>query len=130
MNNWNPEGLKTVCVDFNGVLDLYAGYTGGMYPIRIGAIEFLTELKRMGLDIVILTSADPVDIWAWLEHYGIQSLIKQVTNIKVPAIAYIDDRAIPFTGDFDVALETLKTFKCFWEDDNHRETPTLEVEDG
>jgi hypothetical protein len=120
---WNPDGLNTICVDFNGVLDTYRGYKPGyMYPARPGADRFLAELSSK-YKVVILTSADVDDVVKWLNEYNLYQYITMVTDKKVAAIAYIDDRAIRFDGSFDKVLNTLDVFKCFWEDEEHRETP-------
>lgn len=120
---WNPDGMKTVCVDFNGVLDTYRGYKPGyMYPARPGVDRFLAELSKR-YRVVIFTVVDIYNVMQWLKEYNLSKYIWHVTDRKVPVIAYIDDRGIRFDGSFDKVLDTLETFKCFWEDEEHIETP-------
>ncbi len=106
----------TVCVDYNGVLDMYAGWKPDVvYPPREGALEFLQGLNRMGYRVVILSSIEPGKVWDWLVQHGLDGPVRDVTNKKVPAIAYVDDRAVCFRGDFAEALEQLRDFKAHWE---------------
>ena len=41
--------------------------------------------------------------------------VSEVTSIKPPAIAYIDDRAITFDGDYTETIKELKNFKPYWQ---------------
>lgn len=93
---------KNVSVDFDGVLHTYqSGWTGPepTDPPEPGALEFVTGLIDMGLNPIIVSSrADTISgrlhIKAWLERHGFPPL--DVTNEKVQAIAYVDDRAIRY----------------------------------
>lgn len=91
-----------VCVDLDGVLNLYDGWKGEDHfaELRPGATEFLQALNNNGFSVVVLTSRDPVKTLAWLTDSGMVYLVDKVTNKKIPAIAYVDDRAVRFTGDF------------------------------
>lgn len=110
--------MKTIGLDFNGVLDTYEGWVGGKeYPPREGAKSFLKSLKDNNFDIIILTSIEPLKVIAWLDKYGLKKYVSGVTNTKPPAFVYLDDRAVCFKGDFDDALEQIKNFKAHWEDD-------------
>jgi hypothetical protein len=101
-----------LCVDFDGVLhDIYAapyrgrGHADGP-PIR-GAILFLRSLLPH-FEVWILSARAKT----WFgrrairrfitEHAGIDVLrqIHRVTDRKPPAVAYIDDRAVRFSGAF------------------------------
>lgn len=105
----------TICVDFDGVLNVYTGdWRGALAPIRLGVDQFLRELKRRGYSVVILTARSPKQVADWLHTWGIESLVDEVTNIKVPAVAYIDDRALIFRGDFSTVLDDLATFRPYW----------------
>lgn len=50
----------------------------------------------------------------WLNNNGFPSM--KVTNRKVPAVAYIDDRAIQFNGNY----KKLKNFKPYWAKEYYR----------
>mgnify|MGYP001587210552 CR=1 FL=1 len=107
----------TVCVDFNGCLDLYTGWVkdgmGTEYPPREGAAEFLEALHSK-YKVFILSSIQPMDIQVWLDKNGMGQWVDDVTKIKPPAIAYIDDRGITFKGDFGDVLRQLEDFKPHW----------------
>ena len=108
--------LRTVCVDWNGVLDTYGGYRGPEHfdPPRPGADAFLARLKEMGFRVVILSARDPADVWAWLRRHGLDAHVDDVTDRKVPAFAYVDDRAVPFRGDYEEVLDALTRFRPHW----------------
>lgn len=100
---------KTVAVDFDGVLNTYTGWAGEdeLFEPREGAIEFLRQLWAE-YDIVIHTTRDPQRVWEWLETYWMNHLVVDVTNVKPKAIAYVDDRAVRFTGDYDAVLAEIE----------------------
>lgn len=110
---------RTICLDFNGVLDTYAGWVdngnGTEYPPRPGVQEFLEELNRRGYRPIICTVISQHAVMEWLKRHGLWDLVHAVTNIKPAAIAYVDDRAIRFNGDYDSVLEELDNFKPYWE---------------
>jgi len=110
---------KTICVDFDGVLAEYIGWKGPDHlgdPMP-GALGFLKQLCMLNYEIVIHTTRNPSGIIAWTYKYGVGDLIHKITNRKVPAVAYIDDRAIPFLGNFSDTLMTLQNFKPYWKED-------------
>jgi hypothetical protein len=122
MTEW-VDARRTIGVDWNGVLDTYAGYKGqySTYPPRDGAKEFLTKLKEADYKVVIISSADPAIIRVWLKRYGMADLVQDVTSQKVPAIVYLDDRAVTFQGDFDKAFKDIDSFMTYWETDANKE---------
>lgn len=111
--------MKTICVDLDGVLNLYDGWKGpDDYPDpRPGAHEFLKSLKDQGFQVVIHTTRDEAAVRLWLFRFRMAHCVDQVTAIKPPAIAYIDDRAICFRGDFKSTLRDLSKFRAHWEND-------------
>lgn len=121
-NNW-IEARKTIYIDFNGVLDLYTGWKGQghEYPLRPGTKEFLSKLCDCGYKIIVFTAADVVKVKQWIMRNEIDKFIEDVTNKKGPAIVYLDDRAVQFTGNFDNALDQILNFKTHWEDKDHIE---------
>lgn len=108
---------RTICVDLNGTLDTYTGWRGPhvWFPPRPGAARFLAALRDRGFRVVILTTRDVTGTWAWLHQHGLAPLVDDVTNQKIPAIAYVDDRAVRFTGDYDAVLRALEHFHPYWE---------------
>lgn len=109
---------KTVCLDFNGVLDTYAGtnrdHSHYTYPMRNGARQFLLDLKSAGYKIVIQTFIDPAGVREWLVDKHVSELVDDVTNIKPAADVYVDDKAICFSGNFSDTLEKISSFVPFW----------------
>lgn len=92
---------KDICVDFDGVLNLYTHYDpNNLCEMREGCSQFLEQLSQK-YRITILTSRDPEPVKKWLKEHNLSDYIEQVTNIKIPAVYYIDDRAVKFDGDFD-----------------------------
>lgn len=112
--------MSTVAIDFDGVLADYHGWQGMEHldPPIPGAAEFLWRVKWAGYDIVIFSTrgADrPEAIRAWLRENGAPDNI-QITNIKPPALVYIDDRAHRFDGDWESAFAAI-TAKPHWQQD-------------
>lgn len=107
---------KVICIDFNGVLDTYEGWKGEsyLYPMRPGTKEFLEALKSQGYRLMVLTAMDKRIVKQWLKLNKINHLIEKVTNTKIPAIIYLDDRGLQFNGDYAQTLEAIKNFKTHW----------------
>lgn len=106
------------CVDFDGVLNNYKGWDGdNLYTPRKGAKEFLEKLNEK-YNVYILTSRDIKLVKRWLFVYGLETLVHEVTNIKVPAKIYLDDNGIRFDGDFNKALNDIENLHPHWEELN------------
>lgn len=109
---------KTICVDFDGVLNEYDGYEeGDLGEPLTGSKEFIKELRKK-YKVVILTSRQKEQVIDWLNNNGFPSM--KVTNRKVPAVAYIDDRAIQFKGNYKKVISRLKNFKPYWAKEYYR----------
>lgn len=109
---------KTICVDFDGVLNEYNGYEeGDLGEPLTGSKEFIKELRKK-YKVVILTSRPKEQVSGWLRNNGFPSM--KVTNCKVPAVAYIDDRAIQFNGSYKKVISRLKNFKPYWAKEYYR----------
>ena len=108
---------KHVCVDFDGVLAEYDGWKGAenLGAPREGAMEFLRSINDLGMKVIILTTRDRGRVQAWVYRYDMDQLVDQVTRQKPAALAYIDDRAICFEGDFGAVLWKLMRFKPHWQ---------------
>lgn len=108
---------KTVCVDFDGVLNNYEGFDGNnLYTAKPFVKEFLEKLDDE-YDVMIFTTREKGQIQSWLYQYGLEEIPVGITNQKVPALAYIDDRAIQFRGNFNETLKELENFKAYWEEE-------------
>ena len=116
MCRWWSNMRKTVCVDFDGVMNEYKGFDENtLYSPKPFLKEFLEKLDDE-YDVVILTSRETEKVEAWLYQHGLENIPTAVTNVKVPAIAYIDDRAIQFKGNYNQTLKELENFKPYWQD--------------
>src|SRR5580698_8660900 len=106
--------MATVAVDFDGVIHTYdKGWQDGTIygEFMPGAVIGLTRLMQQHA-VFILTSRNPRQVARWIEDrsgHGIECTTRVprkgfwnrrgyllVTNRKLPAIAYIDDRAVRF----------------------------------
>lgn len=113
------ESHKRVMIDFDKTISDYRnGWNDGKLtdeePIS-GAKESLDELHRRGIEIVIFTTRASkrnneelnsklvADLKEWLDKYNIY--YDGVTGEKLAAVAYIDDRAIRFDGNWRQTLE-------------------------
>lgn len=106
--------MKTVAVDFDGVIHAYSkGWQDGScyddpMPAAIYGLKALMELYS----VFILSTRDPEQIAQWMQKHApeietevIQPLtvlfwqkpgVLGITNRKLPAMAYIDDRSYLF----------------------------------
>lgn len=126
------QAIKTIGIDFDGTIHGYrAGWQDGtVYDTPIsGSIEALTKLVDAGYHIAVISTRasddDQVSRMAtWLEVHlfnylerrgyeppatwnmvrNIMSSI-QITDRKVAALAYIDDRAIRFEDNWDSIIK-------------------------
>ena len=105
----------TICVDFDGVLTDYSGWKGENHfdPPREGADEFLEELANE-YKVVVLTTRPADKVWAWLREHGLDKWVTDVTDRKPPAVAYIDDRAVCFQGNFRQTSYEVRVFRPYW----------------
>lgn len=115
--------MSTIALDFDGVLSDYTGWKGHSAPFDPpvdGAIQAIRDYQDAGFEVVIFTSrADSVGsirrITDWLHTYGLEHrriTAITITNHKPPAIVYLDDRAICFTGTFP-SVEEIHNFKTW-----------------
>jgi hypothetical protein len=95
-----PSHWRTVCVDFDGVLNASDGpYAKNHFgaPIAEG-LRLLRMLIVKGWNVVILTARKETDsVAGWLKEQGFPGLL--VTNHKIPAQAYVDDRGVHWHED-------------------------------
>lgn len=104
---------KTVALDFDGVLHSYtSGWTGESPtdPPMPYAVEFVTHLHDLGAKVVVYSTRAAsylgrVGMLAWFTEHGFPLDGDDITCEKPPAIAYVDDRAVEFRGDFLRAID-------------------------
>jgi hypothetical protein len=106
-----------VCVDMNGVLDMYTGWKDADHwdRPRAGAIDFLRQLRGNGFRVVVFTTRYADDVWRWLHTHGFAAYVDAVTDRKPPAHVFVDDRAVRFTGNFAETLRQITDFTAHWE---------------
>ena len=107
-------------MDLDGVVHRYSKgfHDGTLYDVPIaGAIDFIDRMKDK-YEIVIFTAriskhkqrfakrSKKKDVKKWLDKHGIHYDI--ITSDKLPAVAYIDDRAIEFKGDWNYVEKRFK----------------------
>ena len=107
-----------VCLDFDGVLNDYHGYEkDNLGELRPGAKEFIERLSR-DYNVIIFSVRPFPKIVEWLKRHGLDKLVWDVTSSKPAAVAYIDDRAIRFVGDYEKTLNELENFKPYWKEED------------
>lgn len=92
---------ETLAIDFDGVIHSYNKRWTGDIPEDLpmeGVKEALKELKENGWRLVILSTRKIRFIKDWLIKYKLDQYIDDITNEKIPAKVYIDDRGYRFKG--------------------------------
>jgi len=116
-----PVADRTICVDFDQTLYPYGELYGDQEPLP-GAVAAMQQFRDAGLKIVIFTSRLSPVWWSaegWdhseaerlqrvyitskLNHDGIP--FDKLTGEKIPAIAYIDDKAVEFKNNWAEVAE-------------------------
>ena len=127
----------TISVDFDGVIHQYSqGYRdGNIYdPPVMGAGRFIYDcMFEKNWSVFILSTREPEQIKQWMEivlfkgkelPFKITILPPDqkfwnekknigITNRKLAAHVYIDDRGMRFEGQFDGLIEQLEQFKTW-----------------
>lgn len=114
---------KTVVFDFDGVIHSYtSGWLGETTipdPPVPGIREALKEIHGAGYEVVVVstrcaTAKGKGAIEAWLYNNGLREYIDKVCKEKLPAIDYIDDRAICFDGHPENLLKKIQSFEPWY----------------
>lgn len=112
---------KSIVFDFDGVIHKYSrGWQdGSIYDEPVSGIkEVINELHR-DYDIYIVTTrarelSGEYVVKDYLDKHGIE--YDMVTSVKVPAIVYVDDRALTFNPEnVSTLVKSIKNFQP-WRD--------------
>lgn len=106
---------KKILIDLDGVLNVYNGkYEPDTIPdIKDGAREFVENLSK-NFDLYLFTTREKTLSEKWLNENKLNMYFEDITNIKIPAYLYIDDRCICFNGDFKKLLSEINNFNVYW----------------
>ena len=109
---------QTIAFDFDGVIHSYVTPWVASEiipdPPVIGIKDTIDSLREQGYKIAIVSSRclDPRGIEAvkeYLDTYNI--VVDRITSEKIPAICYVDDRAICFDGHPETLMQKIVEFK-------------------
>lgn len=106
---------KIILIDLDGVLNRYGieKFDENYIPeIKEGAREFLKKLNK-DFDLYLFTSRNLLHASKWLEDNGLDTFFKDVTNSKIPAYLYLDDRALKFNVNFEETIKEIKNFQVY-----------------
>jgi hypothetical protein len=111
------RSIKTVCLDFDGVIHSYrSGWRGAANipdpPIH-GVREAIGHLRKT-YRVVIHSARSRTDegraaMTQWLEKHNIE--VDEICAHKPPAFVYVDDRAIPFKGEWSQTIAEINDFR-------------------
>lgn len=113
---------KTIVFDFDGVIHSYKsgwhGVTVITDPPVPGIAKAISEIRSAGYEVVVVSSrCASVDgmtaVARYLADNGI--FVDRISDVKPPAIAYVDDRAICFDGKSDELFGKIENFKPWYE---------------
>jgi hypothetical protein len=111
------RSIKTVCLDFDGVIHSYrSGWKGEasipdppIHGVR-EAIEHLRQRYRVVIHSARSKSEEGrAAMERWLAKHNIE--VDEVCAHKPPAFVYVDDRAIPFAGDWIQTIADINDFR-------------------
>ena len=117
LSNGLEPRIRTVCLDFDGVVHSYqSGWQGETVisdpPIH-GVDKAIHQLRKEYRVVIhsarCRTEDGRVAIKKWLDKNRIE--VDEVCDNKPPAFVYVDDRGIQFTGDWPATIAMIKAFR-------------------
>lgn len=111
-----PGVTSTFCLDVGGVLAKKNPTEDYQHlePLD-GCKEFLEELRRRKVDLVVNSAHPPEEVQEWLKRFDLLALINLgVSPDKPRAEKYLDDRMVRYKGNYDEALEKILSFEPWW----------------
>ncbi len=108
---------RTICLDFDGVIHSYrSGWCGAEVipdpPIH-GTKESIARLRNRYRVVIhsarCATEAGYEAVKAWLLKHELE--VDEVCRFKPPAAIYVDDRAVPFRGDWQQTIADINDFR-------------------
>lgn len=117
---YDPQ-QPTVALDFDGVLAVYDGYKGANVmgePVE-GIAKFLEQLRAQGFNLIVHSTRPGWRLLFWAETHQLDGYFcgynmnpgfphDYQRSGKPIAHAYVDDRAVPHTGDLGATLLGVK----------------------
>jgi len=122
----NMSKGKVAAIDFDGVIHQYSnGWQKGIIYDEVvpGAKEGVTALKDAGYHIMIYTTRTNPQFRKKGEPEQYDQLVQYLEKHQIPydriyvgsgkpmADVYLDDRAIPFTGNWEQSVKDVRNFK-------------------
>lgn len=125
--------MKTIVFDFDGVIHKYSeGWKdGSIYDeANQGIINIMKKLMNEGYAVAIVSTREPIQISEWWNKQNFPMKAVPYTNgqkfyndtnyvgvfnYKIPAVMYVDDRAICFDGNIQHLWDSIITFKTYQE---------------
>ena len=111
------RSVKTVCIDFDGVIHSYRSGWKGVEnipdpPIH-GVREAIAHLRKRYRVVVHSARGNTPEgcaaIRRWLAKHNIE--VDDVSETKPPAFVYVDDRAIQFNGNWPETITEINAFR-------------------
>lgn len=111
-------GKQKICIDFDGVIHLFIQpwISEDIIPdLPVSGIkEVIDQLRKLGYEVVVmssraLTEKGKTAIRDYLNKYNIT--VDDIVSEKIPAMVYVDDRCIQFTGNTTGLVDQIINFK-------------------
>ena len=117
LSNGIEPRIRTVCLDFDGVVHSYQSGWKGETVIAdppIHGVDKAIDQSRKEYRVVIhsarcRTEDGRVAIEKWLAKNRIE--VDEVCDNKPPAFVYVDDRGIRFTGNWPETIAMINAFR-------------------